>query len=136
MHHRQRRKVTNADCCGRRIRQRKPSQNPFSDGLIAYVHDFRRGPTQSLVGSEGLDHASAYERIGLGDDRHASMSELSQIVGDQLARAAEVKASARREAGTIRSIHADAGQALNAAHLPELGWQATPQKTERADAAT
>src|SRR5438105_606572 len=33
--------------------------------------------------------------MGLSDDCHASVSELSQIVCDELARAAEVKASAR-----------------------------------------
>jgi len=74
--------------------------------------------------------------MGLSHDCHASMSELSQIVCDQLARAAEVKAGARSEAGAIRSIHADTWQALNAAHLPELGWQVDPEKNERANAAT
>jgi hypothetical protein len=64
------------------------------------------------------------------------VSELSQIVSDQLARAAEVKASARSEAGAVRSIHADTWQALNAAHVPEFGWQIDPEKNERANAAT
>ena len=126
MHHRQRSGVTNADCRSRRIRKRKPSQNTFGDGLIADVHDFQRGSAQNLLGSEGLDYQSTYDRTGLGDDCHGSMSELSQIIGDQLARAAEVKASARSKACDIRSIHADTRQALNAAHLPELGWQAYP----------
>jgi hypothetical protein len=74
--------------------------------------------------------------MGLSDDCHASVSELSQIVCDQLARAAEVKAGARSEAGAIRSIHADTWQALNAAQLPELGWQIDAEKNERANAAT
>jgi hypothetical protein len=64
------------------------------------------------------------------------MSELAQIVCDQLARAAEVKASARSEAGAIRSIHADTWQALNAAHVPEFGWQIDPKENECANAAT
>ena len=71
-----------------------------------------------------------------GDDCHASMPELSQIVGDQFGRAAEVETRARSETAAIRSVHADAGQALNAVHLAEFRRQADPQKNEGPDAAT
>jgi hypothetical protein len=64
------------------------------------------------------------------------MTELSQIVGDELPRAGKVEASVGCETGGIRPIHADTGQALDPTHLAEIGRDADPQKSESLDPMT